>query len=184
MVARILIPISLFALLSLALASCRLPVAEGLQHTGGEAGNYNFTLDYQVWLPDGYDKNPDKTYPLLVWFHGGGENELGWGRKGKIGDIVRERTTKGELQPFIVVSPSAGAFLPVFRTYERLLLEDVLPSVEKNYRLNGTVVAFGHSMGGLSALMVSLRHPDLFKGVVVASPFVFDTTPWDTPEEK
>lgn len=183
-VVRSLIPLAAVFLLGLGLSGCRLPVSERLEHTGGEVSNYNFTLDYEVWLPQGYDESPERTYPLLVWFHGGGDNELSWGREGKIGEIVQDRVTKGELQPFIVVSPSAGTFTPVFRTYERLLLENVLPDVKQRYRTNGEIVAFGHSMGGLSALMVTLRHPDLFDATVAASPFGFDSTPWDTPEQK
>jgi enterochelin esterase-like enzyme len=121
---------------------------------------------------------------VLVWFHGGGENELGWGRQGRIGGIVNKRVRRGELQPFIVVSPSAGKFKPLFRTYEELLVKRILPEVSQKYRTNGVYVGFGHSMGGLSALIVTLRNPDLFKAVVVASPFTFDTTPWDTREQQ
>ncbi|MCA8914423.1 MAG: alpha/beta fold hydrolase [Planctomycetes bacterium] len=171
-------------LLVLGVAGCRLPVSESLVHEGNSVSDFNMDLDYEVWLPDGYDKEPTRSYPVLVWFHGGGENELGWGREGRIGTIVQERVKKGELQPFIVVSPSAGTFQPIFRTYDKLVVDYMLPQVEKKYRTNGTVVAFGHSMGGLSALIVALKHPDLFKAAVIASPFVFDTTPWDTPEEK
>ena len=163
---------------------CRLPVSDALKHEGGSVTDFNMTVDYEVWLPEGYEKDTTREYPVLVWFHGGGENELGWGREGRIGTIVRDRVAKGAIQPFIVVSPSAGTFQPIFRTYDKLLVEYILPDVEKRYRTNGTTVGFGHSMGGLSALIVALKHPGLFKGVVVSSPFVYDTCPWDSAEQK
>lgn len=165
------------------LASCRLGVSEILDHEGGTVCSNSLELDYRVWLPEGYQDSA-QTYPLLVWFHGGGESEYGWGREGRVGEIVHERVKRGELQPFVVVSPSYGMFTPVYRTGERLLLEDVLPEVRRKYRVNDVTVAFGHSMGGLSATMIALRHPEAFDAVVAASPFFFDSTPWDTTEQK
>jgi enterochelin esterase-like enzyme len=179
--ARILIPALLVLLL---LAACRAPLVPDLTYEGGSVTDYNLTLDYAVWLPDGYENEPTRKYPVLVWFHGAGENELGWGREGRIGGIVHKRVRRGELQPFIIVSPSAGKFKPLLRTYEHLLIDKVLPDVARKYRTNGITVGFGHSMGGLSALIVALRNPTLFKAVVVASPFTFDTTPWDKPEDQ
>ncbi|MBZ0135741.1 MAG: alpha/beta fold hydrolase [Planctomycetes bacterium] len=173
----------LLLIAALSVGSCRLAVSEKLNHEGGSVCSNSLELDYRVWLPEGYEDGAE-SYPLLVWFHGGGESEYGWGRKGRIGEIVHERVKRGELQPFIVVSPSYGAFAPVYRTGERLLLERVLPSVREKYRVNEVTVAFGHSMGGLSATMIALRHPEVFRAVVAASPFFFDSTPWDTPEQK
>lgn len=173
----------LLLLLPVLVVSCRAGVSQKLTHEGGTVRSNSLELDYRVWLPEGYAES-ERNYPLLVWFHGGGENEYGWGREGRIGEIVHERVTKGALQPFIVVSPSYGTFTPVFRTGEKLLLEKVLPEVRKNYRVNNVTVAFGHSMGGLSVMMVAMRNPDVFDAVVAASPFFMDTTPWDTPEQK
>lgn len=174
----------LFLIPLLMLAACRAPVERDLTYEEFSVSEYNRTLDYAVWLPDGYEKEPTRHYPVLVWFHGGGENELGWGRQGSVGGIVNKRLRRGELQPFIVVTPSAGKFKPLIRTHEQLLLEKVLPDVAVKYRTNGVTVGFGHSLGGLSALIVALRNPELFKAVVVASPFTFDTTPWDTRQEQ
>jgi enterochelin esterase-like enzyme len=171
-------------LLVLLLGACRAAVYPGLQYEEGSVTDASMTLDYAVWLPEGYENEPTRTYPLLVWFHGGGESELGWGRNGRIGGIVAERVKRGEIQPFIVLSPSAGKFTPIFRTRAKLLAETVIPEVRKKYRVNGKTLAFGHSMGGLSTLVMMLKYPSLFDAAVIASPFVFDTSPWDTREQQ
>ncbi len=174
----------LIPILLLMLAGCRAPVSELMTSEGGRAVDDWREMEYRVWLPAGYEKETARTYPLLVWFHGGGETRWGWGREGRIGEIVAGRVRRGELQPFIVVSPSAGLFDPVMKSYERMLVDQVLPDVRKKYRVNGKTVAFGHSMGGLSALMVSMRNPDLFDAVVAASPFLYDTSPWHSESEQ
>jgi enterochelin esterase-like enzyme len=172
------------AVLALLAGACRVPLSEGLTSQAGRSGDDHRAIDYRVYLPPGYESEPEARYPLLVWFHGGGENEDGWGRRGRIGEIAHARMASGNLQKFIVLAPSAGSFTPIWFGYERRLIEQTIPEVQAAYRCNGTVVAFGHSMGGLSLLMVGLRNPDAFDAMCVASPFVFDTHAWETPERR
>lgn len=174
----------LVAVLGLFISACRAPMSERLVSEYGESGDDHRTVEYRVYLPPGYQKEPGKRYPLLVWFHGGGEDEDGWGRQGKIGELVDDRVRKGELQKFIVLAPSAGRFTPMWFGYEKRLLNETIPHVQKSYRTTDTVVAFGHSMGGLSLMMVGLRNPQAFDAMCVASPFVYDTSAWETPERR
>ena len=41
-----------------------------------------------VYTPPGYDALDGKKYPVLYLQHGGGENEIGWLRQGKIANIA------------------------------------------------------------------------------------------------
>jgi len=41
-----------------------------------------------VYTPPGYEKEKEKTYPVLYLQHGGGENEIGWIWQGKICNIL------------------------------------------------------------------------------------------------
>lgn len=171
-------------LLLLLLAACRAPLSGKITSEAGHSGDEHPVLDYRVYLPPGYENEPGRRYPLLVWFHGGGENENGWGREGKIGEIVHDRTVRGELQPFIVLSPSAGPFTPLWFGYEKRFFNETLPQVQQQYRTNGKVLAFGHSLGGLSALIALLRNPGVFDAACIASPFVFDTSAWESKERR
>lgn len=164
---------------ALFITGCRTMLSDKVESRGHGVPLGEDTLVYRVYLPPNYEQNPDKTYPLLVWFHGGGGSELTWGREGGIAEKLLEPMKTGELAPFIVLSPTAGE-MDVFRgESEKALVEKVLPRVMREYRTNGVTVALGHSMGGLNAMIVSLRHPQIFSAVAVASPFVFDTSPYD-----
>lgn len=52
----------------------------------------------------------------------------------------------------------------------RFLAEELVPDVEARYRTAPFRVLFGHSLGGLFALYAFERRPDLFRGIVAASP--------------
>jgi enterochelin esterase-like enzyme len=165
---------------ALFITGCRTILSEKVESRGHGVPLGEDTLVYRVYLPPGYEQNPEKTYPLLVWFHGGGGSELTWGQRGGIAERLIEPMKTGELTPFIVLSPTAGE-TDVFRgETERALVEKVLPRVKREYRTNDVTVALGHSMGGLNAMIVSLRNPQLFSAVAVASPFLFDTSPYDS----
>ena len=46
----------------------------------------NNTRSYYLYLPPNYQ--PQKKYPLLVLYHGAGEDETGWVKQGKIKNIL------------------------------------------------------------------------------------------------
>ena len=56
-----------------------------------------------VYLPEEYDKNPNKRYPVLYLQHGGGESEHGWPQQGKTAQIMDNLLAEGKCVPFIIV---------------------------------------------------------------------------------
>ena len=56
-----------------------------------------------VYTPAGYDPFGEKRYPVLYLQHGGGENEIGWLRQGKIANIAANLIADGKMAEMIIV---------------------------------------------------------------------------------
>ncbi|MBR4842134.1 MAG: esterase, partial [Bacteroidaceae bacterium] len=56
-----------------------------------------------VYLPNEYDKNPNKKYPVLYLQHGNAENEYGWSVQGHAGQIMDNLIAQKKAVPFIIV---------------------------------------------------------------------------------
>lgn len=125
-----------------------------------------------VYTPPGYNKS-SKSYPLLVLQHGSGDNQATWVAHGKAHWIIDNLIAQGKAAPMVVlmldghavVGPGGGNNTEMF---EKDLLEDALPFVEKNYRVksgakNRGIV--GLSMGGGQSLTIGLNHMDQFAWV-------------------
>ncbi|MCB9895193.1 MAG: prolyl oligopeptidase family serine peptidase [Planctomycetes bacterium] len=140
-------------------------------------------LEYRVYLPPQYEAEPHREFPLLVYFHGGGGNHRTWGQVGGIGERMIPKMRDEEFGPFVVLAPSVGRFDVIAGESEQMLFERIIPSVRSYYRVSDTTIAFGHSMGGLSAMMLSLRHPDAFDAVAAASPFAYDVSPFEPKDQ-
>lgn len=54
--------------------------------------------------------------------------------------------------------------------FDRFLLDELMPQVEKQYRKTPKRYLFSHSLSGLYALEVAARQPDVFAGVYAFSP--------------
>ena len=164
---------------SIYLTGCSTVLSEKIESVSHGVDVGEEKLVYRVYLPPSYEAEPNRQFPLLVWFHGGGGNEKTWGKVGGIGERLLQPMSTGEWPEFIVVSPTVGEFDVYNNGDDEALINKVLPRVNREYRTNGVTLAYGHSMGGLNALMVTLRHPEKFDGLAVASPFAFDTSPYD-----
>ena len=127
-----------------------------------------------VFLPAEYQKNLLQKFPVLYLRHGGGDNETSWTQAAGKADVILENliATK-KAKPMIIVMTNGltdgtwagGSSKEGVEDLESELLKDVIPFIEKNYRVqidkNARAIA-GLSMGGGQAYIIGLRNPDKF----------------------
>lgn len=126
-----------------------------------------------VYLPPEYEVDPERRFPVLYLRHGGGDNEASWTRDGRAGVILENLLSRQLAVPMVIVMTNgltdgswAGGSSPEgMALLERELLEDVIPLVEKRYRVSvdrtDRAIA-GLSMGGGQAFIMGLRHLERF----------------------
>jgi enterochelin esterase-like enzyme len=132
----------------------------------------------QVYTPPGY--SPDKKYPVLYLLHGIGGDETEWQRFAKPNVLLDNLIADGKAEPMIVVMPNGRAqkndrpegnvfaSAPAFATFERDLLDDVIPAIEARYSVRKDRehrALAGLSMGGGQSLNFGLGHLDTFAWV-------------------
>jgi enterochelin esterase family protein len=130
-----------------------------------------------VYTPPGYDAGADK-YPVLYLLHGGGDEDSGWSTVGRAGFILDNLLAAKKATPMLVVMPNGSLPRPAAAgaagqdRFANELMKDVVPFVEKNYRVradrDGRAIA-GLSMGGGQTLRVVVAHPDQFAYAAVWS---------------
>jgi len=143
--------------------------------------------DYLVYTPPGYDPSGAERYPTLYLLHGFGDDATGWIVSGRANVILDNLIAENKAKPMVVVMPLGyGAMeivakaragnnnmraggMPLFLRngdlFQKALLEEVMPQVEKEYRLSPARedrAITGLSMGGGESLQTGLAHPDLF----------------------
>lgn len=133
-----------------------------------------------VYTPPGFSKR--KKYPVLYLLHGIGGDEKEWLRGGNPQVILDNLYSQKKVEPMIVVMPNGRAmkddraggnvFEPArqeaFATFEKDLLNDLIPFVEKKYPVltdrEHRAIA-GLSMGGGQSLNFGLGNLDQFAWV-------------------
>jgi len=102
----------------------------------------------QVYTPPGYSK--DQKYPVLYLLHGIGGNEFEWSRGGVANVIMDNLYADKKAVPMIVVLPNGRASkeqntkdfrgqFGAFATFEKDLLKDLIPFIEKTYSVKSDV---------------------------------------------
>lgn len=95
-----------------------------------------------------------------------------------------QQIRRGIIQEMIVVMPNANHSLggswyhnsPLTGNWEDYVVQDVVAYVDHHFDTLATAAAravAGHGMGGLGALEIALKHPDVFQTVYALSPAVF-----------
>jgi len=136
------------------------------------------TRAYHVYTPPGYDPGQATRYPVLYLLHGNNDTAAGWTDVGKANFILDNLIAEKKALPMIIVMPwghavpYGGSQSNNTATFERYLIEEVIPQVEKKYRVargRESRAIVGLSMGGGHALQIGLSHLDLFSAVAAFS---------------
>lgn len=134
-----------------------------------------------VYTPPGYEKNTSK-YPVFYLLHGASDSDDSWSSVGRAGFIVDNLIASGKAKPMIIVMPAghttrAGFSVPGGTDeFARDFMEDVLPYIEKNYRVltdRGNRAMAGLSMGGGQTLAIAIPNLSKFAYIGVFSSGVF-----------
>jgi S-formylglutathione hydrolase FrmB len=141
-------------------------------------------VPYCIVLPHSFDADKVRTFPVLYFFHGLGDNEQFFVHSGAW-NLLEDMRDKGELKDFLIATPDARSTFYINardgkERYEDFLLQEFLPYVEKHYRVaagRANRAISGISMGGYGALYLALRHPQLFSSVSAHSAALIEKLP-------
>ena len=158
----------------------------------------NLNRRMYVYTPPGYESSKDK-YPVLYLLHGGGGDEDAWTSLGRANYILDNLIAEGKAKPMIVVMTNGNAFqtsslhtapnapeitretfMKYAGMFERSLVNDVIPFIEKNYRVKAgkeSRAIAGLSMGGMQTITASIEYPDKFGYIGVFSSGIFQPSP-------
>ena len=136
-------------------------------YTSGQTGREKLCY---VYTPAGYGK-AGKRYPVLYLQHGGGENEIGWLRQGKIANIADYLISQGRMEEMIIVMNTGYAFRQDGKSHVSMgsfreeLVEDCIPHIDKEFLTKADRqyrAMAGLSMGGMQTQRTVFQYPELF----------------------
>jgi enterochelin esterase-like enzyme len=131
------------------------------------------TRGLYIYTPPGYETSENVPYPVLYLLHGMGDTEDAWTVVGRANLIADNLLAAKKARPLVIVmpyghTPSAPPdmrSLGNYAAYEKDLIEDVIPYVQRNYRVSkkqkDRAIA-GLSMGGGQSLTIGLGNLELF----------------------
>lgn len=174
------------------------PVPHGAVHIQPyESKTLGLSRSVWIYTPPGYDKG--SNYPVFYLLHGAGDIESGWTLIGRANLILDNLIAEGKAKPMVVVMPlghtiqgfyngpaksattpapspadaAGGAGAGALSAFAKDLLDDVLPMVEKTYKVSKKAddrAIGGLSMGGGQSINIAFNRPELFRYVVLMSP--------------
>ncbi|HRI67964.1 MAG TPA: alpha/beta hydrolase-fold protein [Polyangium sp.] len=137
-----------------------------------------------VYLPQNYDQEPTRRYPVLYLLDGGIKEDFH-----HITGIVQVSVSNGLMDPILVIgienidrrhdvtpptenpedkksAPRAGGS----QKFRAFLKDEVFPLVERDFRGNGERTLIGESLAGLFVMETFLEDPSLFQRYISVSP--------------
>lgn len=137
-----------------------------------------------VYVPPSYAASSQRRYPTLYLLHGflSDVDVYTRGYQGmQLARMMDEQIARGTAREMIVVVPSGrNGYFGSFYTnstatgrWEDFFAKELVTWVDANYRTlkapESRGIA-GHSMGGYGAIMLAMKHPDVFSALYALSP--------------
>lgn len=140
----------------------------GVTHHTLRSASMAREVGFCVYLPPGYERHPERRYPVIYHLHGAGGNET---RSLFTATVLHEGILAGRLPELIVVFPNGGRATMYqdsgdgrFRA-ETWIIHELIPHIDATYRTIADRRARcieGFSMGGRGATHLAMKHPQLF----------------------
>ncbi|HZE98325.1 MAG TPA: alpha/beta hydrolase-fold protein [Planctomycetota bacterium] len=131
-----------------------------------------------VYLPPSYPRKRYPVYYMLTGFTGFGEMQI---QRGAWSESLPERLDRlirtKAMREAIVVMPDCftryggSQYLNSTATgrYEDHVVRELVPHIDATYRTNGRRAVMGKSSGGYGAMVLGMRHPDVFHALACHS---------------
>lgn len=164
-------------------------------HRGFTSHHLPGTRDLVVYLPPGYDEQPERAYPVLYMQDGQNlfdpRTSFIAGRTWEMREQADELIEAGKVEPLVIVGIyNTGEHRLAEYTHERdwqrgggeagryglLLTEELMPWIGRRYRVRtdrASTGLGGSSLGGLVSLYLGLRYAHYFGKLAVMSPSVW-----------
>ena len=147
-------------------------------------------VQYNVFLPEGYDAAAAEKYPVIYLLHGLFGTHVDWATSGHMKEVVDELIASGECHKVIIIMPDAGDpdihnnwngyFNMPGHNYEDFFFQELIPQIETKYHIKGDKghrAIMGLSMGGGGSTVYSQRHPDMFSSCYCMSGWLEEENP-------
>jgi enterochelin esterase family protein len=136
-----------------------------------------------VYMPPGYETSNEK-YPVFYLLHGAGDNDDSWTSVGRANFILDNLIAAKKARPMVVVMTAGhtpavpggprggGGFLSPSDAFAKEFLADVMPLVERRYRVmtdRAHTAMAGLSMGGAQTLNIAIPNLQRFAYIGVFS---------------
>ena len=166
-----------------------------LRHEGFSSRFLPGGRDISVYVPPGYDPSHARSYPLLILQDGQNLFDPATsfipGKTWRVAEHADEAIAAGEAEPLVIAGiANAGErriaeYTPTrdwklgggeAGKYALMLIREILPFLQENYRLRSGPADTGlggSSLGALVSLWIGFRHAELFGKLAILSPSVW-----------
>ncbi len=145
----------------------------GVRHGTFHSDCMDTAVGYNIYLPEAYDDDPGRRFPVVYFLHGSAGNES---RSIRLANYLHKAIEAKEVRPMLMVFVNGGRNSGYIDSVdgtirpETMIVHELIPFIDKTYRTiarhDGRAVQ-GFSMGGGGSLRIAAKYPDLFSSVVV-----------------